>query len=380
MSRLMTKLRREPHWIALIIFIVLCVWVASGVLGKAEAVHPKDEKQVPELQKVKVTTMYAEEVDREVRVYGRTEPDRTATLRAEVKGQVINILVLEGKPVQQGQALVELDKNDLEQQLDAAKAALKQAEIELVGAKSLSKQGLQSEVAQAQAEASVAKAQAQVTALELAIRNTTVRAPFDGVMNKHYMEVGDYLSVGDPVATVVDLDPLVIKADVTERSVQELELGYEAIGRLVSGNHLHGQVRYISSVSNEGTNTFKIEVAVPNPDAKLRAGMSTELSIPLQKTWAVKITPSVMSLDERGNLGVKVVEQNRVHFVPINMVKSDSTGVWLTGLGEQADVITLGQAFVREGDEVEVVKEMTLSQAQSASVSENNNGMAQGVK
>ena len=367
MSRLILKLRREPHWIALIIFVVLCVWVASGLMTKAEAVHPKEEKQAVELQKVKVTSMYAEEIDREVKIYGRTEPDRVATLRAEVKGQVIKILVLEGQPVQAGEALVELDQNDLNQQLFAAKASLKQSRIELKGAKSLGKQGFQSEVAQAQAEAAVANAKAQVAALELAIQNTIVRAPFDGVMNKHFMEVGDYLGIGDPVATVVDLDPLVIKADVTERHVQHLSVGQQAYGRLVSGEVLNGEVRYISSLSAEGTNTFKIEVAVANANAELRAGMSTELSIPLQTTWAVKITPAVMALDERGNLGVKVVENQHVRFVQIDMVKSDSSGVWLTGLGQQADVITLGQGFVRDGDKVEVVQDIRLSQNQLSS-------------
>lgn len=367
MSQVINKFRREPHWLALIIFVLLCLWLFSGVGGSnADDDVSKQNEQAAEIQKVKLSTMYAEEVDQEVKVYGRTEPDRVATLRAEINGQVQEIFVAEGQSVKAGQKLVRLDENDLRQRLASVKASLKQAEIELKGAKSLGRKGYQSEVAQAQAEASLASAKAQLAALQLSLENTLIYAPFDGVMNKHYMEVGDYLREGDSIATVVDLDPLVIKADVTERHVQQLELGQIANGRLVSGQTLEGKVRYISSLSEEGTNTFKVEVAVPNQDSQLRAGMSTELGIPLRKTWAVKITPAVMALDEKGNLGVKTVEQNIVKFVPINMVKSDDEGVWLSGLGRQADVITLGQGFVRDGDTVEVVMDGELGSSSTA--------------
>ena len=56
-----------------------------------------------------------------------------------------------------------------------------------------------------------------------------------------------------------------------------------------------------------------------------------------------------------GNIGVKTVNNKKVVFTPINVVKSENDGLWLTGLGQQADIITLGQGFVRAGDEVEAV-------------------------
>ena len=70
----------------------------------------------------------------------------------------------------------------------------------------------------------------------------------------------------------------------------------------------------------------------------------------------MRISPAVMALDEQGNLGVKIVVDEHVKFVPIDIVKSDSQGVWLSGMGQQADIITLGHGFVRDGDKVEVVR------------------------
>ena len=350
------RVRRQPAWIALGIFVLLCLWIASGSLSADEDGASKEAQMAP-VPKVRVTRMQAEQVNREVTLYGRTEPNRIATLRSEIKGQVTDIYVKEGQYVSAGEKLIAIDDNDLKQRLTSAKATLKQREIELKGARSLGKQGYQSESALASATANLEAAKAQVENLQLAIENTVIVAPFDGMVNERMVEVGDLLRDGDRIATVVDLNPLVITANVTENHIRNLSVGQNAEGRMVSGQMLTGNIRYISSVSETGTNTFKIEVEVENGDYAYLAGMSTELSIPLEQAWAVKITPAVMALDEQGNLGVKTVKDEHVEFIPIDIIKSDSQGVWLAGMGQQADVITLGHGYVKHGDRVDVTME-----------------------
>jgi len=81
----------------------------------------------------------------------------------------------------------------------------------------------------------------------------------------------------------------------------------------------------------------------------------------------VRVSPSVMALDEAGNLGVKTVVDQHVKFIPIDIVKSDSQGVWLAGMQASTDVIVLGHGFVRDGDKVEVMRDQPeQNQAQSA--------------
>ena len=354
MPNLLTKVRQQPAWIALLIFILLTAWVLSGMLAAEPEKPVTDKHKAAPIAKVRVTPMTADRVSRVVTLYGRTEPDRMATLRAEVQSKVVEIFAREGQRVSKGQKILAMDKNDLQQRLISARATLRQRAIELDGAQSLGKQGYQSQATLAQAQANVEAAKAAVEGLELAIVHTLIVAPFDGIINERYVEVGDLLREGDKIAMVVDLDPLIVTANATENHIQQLELGQTASGRMVSGQTLQGSIRYISSLSNTGTNTFKIEVAVDNSEHQYVAGMSTELAIPLQQVWAIKLTPAVMALDESGSIGVKTVEHNIVKFVPIDMIKSDSQGVWLAGLGQQADVITLGQGFVRDGDQVEV--------------------------
>ena len=355
MPTLITRFRQQPIWLALIISLALILWIMSGMVsGQTEG--PKKSQLKAPLQKVEVTTFVADRVAKEVAIYGRTEPDRMVTLRAELGAKIEDILAEEGSPVKEGQSLFKLDENDLPQQIRSARAFVEQRRLELKGAESLQQQGLQSEVTIALARANLESAKSTHTALEIALDNTLVKAPYDGIFDTQMVEIGDYVGVGDPIATIVDLNPLVIKADVTENDVALLHKGKIATARLVSGEQMMGEIRYIASISNEGTNTFEVEVAVPNPNAQYLAGMSTQLTIPLDETWAVRVTPAVMALDERGELGIKTVSENdTVVFTPINMVKSDNDGVWLSGLGQQADIITLGQGFVRHGDRVEVV-------------------------
>ncbi|MFT6779738.1 MAG: multidrug efflux system membrane fusion protein, partial [Paraglaciecola sp.] len=305
MMLIINKLRQQPAWIALILFIALCLWVASGML-KAQNENDSSNRKSAKIPLVKVTIEHiiADEVTREISLYGKTEPDRLATLRSEVKGLVKEVHVQEGERVSQGQKIMSLEKIDIVSRLQSAKATLKQREVELKGAQALKEQGYQSQTALAQATANLEMAKADMVSYELAVFKSEVIAPFDGIINERFVEVGDFLKIGDNIAILVDLDPLVIAANVTEINVQALKTQQQASGRMVSGDMLQGKIRYISSISEPSTNTFKIEVEVPNPDYTHMAGMSTELALPLETTWAMRISPAVMALDEQGNLGV----------------------------------------------------------------------------
>ncbi|GAC35255.1 efflux RND transporter periplasmic adaptor subunit [Paraglaciecola polaris] len=359
MSKLMHTLRLQPYWIALVILIVLSLWVASGMLFAEADNNAQARKEAKHrdagLVSVRVERVNAQAITREINLYGRTEPNRAVTLRSEVSGLVEKIYVEEGQSVKQGEPLIDIETSDLRNRLTSAQSTLIQRQIELEGAKSLGQQGYQSKATLAQAQANLETAVSQVSTLQLAVEKSTLRAPFDSIVNERHVELGDLLKDGDKVAMLVDLDPLIIRADVTESDVQALTLGQPASGRMISGNTLQGKIRYVSSVSDMGTNTFKVEVAIDNPGNGYLAGMSTELSVPLKTTMAVRITPSVMALDEDGNLGVKTVVNEHVKFIPIDIVKSDSQGVWLGGMGDITDVITLGHGFVRDGDKVNAI-------------------------
>lgn len=204
----------------------------------------------------------------------------------------------------------------------------------------------------ATAEAALVDARANLNNVQTALKNTEVKAPFDGIVDHHFVEVGDFVGVGDPIATVIDLETLVIEADVSERHIQYLKEGLQADVRTINGQHHLGTLRYIGRVSSVSTNTFPIEIEIDNRNSLIPAGISAEVQLPLNEVLAIKITAAMLALDEEGNLGVKTLQDEHVKFVPIQLVKAEEDGVWLSGLGEQADIIVLGQGFVRDGETV----------------------------
>jgi len=350
---------QRPYLIAAFITVILVLWMASGPTSAEQksAMRAKlpshDEKQVK--AQVKVETLHGQNIHKTIELYGRTEPDRITTLKAEVRGKIVEVLAKRGSKVTKGQVIAKIAQNDLPAQLNRSQALLTQREVEYQGALKLNEQGYQGKVHLAQTYAAFEAVKAEIQKLELDIANTIIKAPFTGILNTRYVEVGDYVASGDDIAMIADLEPLIVRAHVTEQQINQLSVGQAAQVSLLNGQQAEGKLRYIASVGNDSTNTFKIEVAIDNNKAKFLAGLSSELTIELAQMSAIKISPALLALDERGNIGVKSVKESIVHFTPINIIKSESDGIWLTGLGEQADVIVLGQGFVRAGDKVEAI-------------------------
>lgn len=354
-------LAQRPYLIATLITFVLVLWMASGPSAAEQKSEIKakisshDEKQVT--AKVKVETRLGQDIHKTIELYGRTEPDRITTLKAEIRGKIIQVLAKRGSTVFKGQVIAKIALNDLPAQLTRSKALFNQRQVEYQGALKLNAQGYQGKVYLAQSYAALESVNAEIKRLELDIGNTIIKAPFAGILNTRYVEVGDYVASGDDIAMIADLDPLIIRAHVTELQISQLSVGQMAQVTLLNGEKAKGKLRYIASVGNDATNTFKIEVAIDNKKGQLLAGLSSELTIDLARMSAIKISPALLALDEQGNIGVKSVRESIVQFTPIKIIKSESDGIWLTGLGEQADIIVLGQGFVRAGDKVDAIFE-----------------------
>lgn len=352
-------LERKPYILAIIIFVLLVSWMASGMLNgespeakKAKALEAnKIEKKIPS---VEVTRFTSSSIQRSIELYGRTEPDRSVELNVEVDGRVASIEVKEGQKVKAGETIVQLVLEDRLEQLAFAKAVLKQREIEFEGAESLQAKGLQGESILAQAKAGLVEAKAMVRLRQNQVDKSTIVAPFDGVVEMQRVEVGSFVNKGQTLFNVVDLSPLIVRAYVTENDIEQINSDAQVEVKLVSGDRVPGRIRYLASVSEAGTNTFPIEIEIDNPNLTMKAGVSTEITLAFADEQAIKVSPALLSLDKDGNLGIKTVENDVVVFTSIDLIKAEQDGVWLGGFSGDVEVITRGQGFVRPGDKVKV--------------------------
>ncbi|MGF1741087.1 efflux RND transporter periplasmic adaptor subunit [Vibrio profundum] len=355
-SHFARKLSSRPWLVSILIVFALAIWLSLGEVNSQQAPSPPPASVVP-LAKVAYQTFHSQPTQNSVELYGRTAPDKHANIAAQYAGQIVSLAVRKGDAVQDKQLLAKIDTGDLSIQLAQAKAMRKVKEQEFRAAKSLKKRGLQGEVAFFTAEAELVQAKANVQNALKNLSNTKVTAAFNGIVDNLHIELGDYVSVGDPIAHLIDIEKLVIEADVSERQVQALKVGQVAKLLFVDGRRAEGSVRYVAKVASPATNTFPVEVEVDNPKQAIPAGVSVEVALVLPAIPAIKITPAMLALDEAGNLGVKTLQGSRVQFVPIQLVKASQDGVWLSGLGENVQIITVGQGFVRDGDEVTAIED-----------------------
>jgi multidrug efflux system membrane fusion protein len=240
--------------------------------------------------------------------------------------------------------------------LEEAEALIVQTQLQYEAAERLRGQQFVSEAQIAEAKARLIGAQAAKQSILDDIDYTTIEAPFDGVLQERSVEVGDYVQSGDSVAFVVDTDPMIVVGEVNEREVHSLAVGNPGAARLVDGTTVDGTIRYLAPVADENTRTFRVELAVPNPDGALRAGMTAELELSAEEITAHSLSASALALADDGTVGVKAVDtESRVRFHPVEIVGTSNEGISVTGLPREIDIISLGQGFVVEGQLVEAV-------------------------
>jgi multidrug efflux system membrane fusion protein len=283
---------------------------------------------------------------------------RTVELRVETRGSVAEIMVEKGALVSEGDVILQLSQDDRLARLRQAKALLEQRQIEYEASSTLSSKGYRSDTNVAETRARLEEAKAAVAAMEIDIDYTTVRAPFDGFVDARPVEIGDFLEVGDPVATIVDLDPILVVGQVSERDVEQITVGQRATARMISGDVLDGTIRYVSTMADETTRTFRVELEIPNPSRRVVQGVSSELHLALAPLPAHLVSPAILTLADDGTLGVKLVnDEEVVEFHPATIVADGPEGVWLAGLPREATFITVGQEFVTAGQKVEAMPE-----------------------
>jgi multidrug efflux system membrane fusion protein len=365
-SSVRTLLMRKNLIIASLILAGLFFWLLSGFIFKesgGEAVLAISEQQLrakPESEQQRVTVRAAiSKAEKRARILvlrGRTESKRIVDVKAEIAGNVVKRAVERGSRVEAGELLCQLAIDDRDAAVAEATAALKDAQIEYQGSLKLKQQGLQSETAIARAKAKLESAKAQLRRQELNLARTRIVAPFSGVIENLQMNVGDYAAPGAVCATLIDLDPMLVSADVTEAEVDSMEVGTLVSGTTSSGAQIEGKLTFIGKQSDPMTRTYPIEITVENSDYSLRSGLTTTARIQLGEVYSHKISPALFTLNDAGELGVRTIgENNVVEFFSIVIIEDTTEGVWITGLPDTAQLITVGQEFVLTGQTVEPV-------------------------
>ena len=283
---------------------------------------------------------------------GRTLANRNVQVAAQTTGRVISEPLRRGARVARGDVLCKLDPGIRDAELAEAEAALAEAQIEAEAATRLKEKGFAAETTYKARQAQLRGAQARLDRVKYDIEQLDIHAPFDGVLESDTAEMGALLSPGSICANVIDLSMVKVAGFVAEQEVDFLELGQQAAVRLVNGIETTGAISFISRVADPQTRTYGVEVTLPNPDGAIRDGMTAEMLIDLPAETGHFLPQSALTLDDDGRLGVRIDEDGVVRFLPVEVLRDEADGFWVTGLPETAMVIVVGQEFVTDGRQV----------------------------
>ncbi|MBN1008801.1 efflux RND transporter periplasmic adaptor subunit [Amphritea pacifica] len=356
---------------AVMVALLMTAWMASGMQDDKPSVQASEPSaQTKPLMKVKIIDSSARKVQQFVRIQGQVEANRTIELRAEIDGRVEALSADEGQRLQAGDPLLQISADFRAAQLAEAQALLKQRKSDLTASINLKNKGLQSENKVFADQAGVEAAQAQLARIEHELRETQVTAPFTGVLNQRMVKLGDYLQAGDVLGQLVDDETVKVTGQVPQHSVGRLEESQPVDVTLSNGSTLTGRLNFIAPVADPVTRSYRVEVQIPNPQHSRIIGLSATLKLPAGEQSGHLLPGSVLGLNEAGNLQVRLVDaQNRVSETVVEIIRTDSNGFWLSGLNDEARVITIGQDFVAVGEEVEPVSDTGLMSKQVSNLS-----------
>ena len=338
-------------------------WVLTGKFARigsdranAEATPAATAPAETESRTVLVAVPEDVRYSRAIRVSGRTEPAKTSVLAARDSGVIRALPATDGQYVSTGTVLLSLEGPEKLAAVETARALLAQRQAQSSAADALLARGEGAKIAADIAHAELAAAEAQLREAELAVDRLDVVAPFSGVIDDVAVERGSWVQIGTPVATIILLNPIVVRGEVSERDLADVRIGTRATVNLASGEVIEGRVRYVRRQASEQTRTFQIEVEIPNRGGDVPAGMSAEIVLHADPIAAIAVPRSIVTLSESGALGVRTVDdEGVVHFAPVDVVDDTPDGLILKGVPGGARVVVSGQDLVSDGETVHAV-------------------------
>ena len=288
------------------------------------------------------------------------------TVSADLPGVVDRIAFDSGRAVREAEVLVQLDTRQEQAQLAAAEAQLQLAELNHTRMTSLVEQDAVSRAEFDQAAATHKQAEARIREIRATIERKTIRAPFSGILGIRQVNLGQYLTGGDPVVPLQSLNPIYVNFGVPQQNAAQMRPGRTVeitIGDL--GNaRFTGRISALDSVVDPTTRNVQVQATLSNPGGKLRPGMFVQTEVTLGAPQTVVTLPaSAISYAPYGDSVFIVADMKtpqgqsyrgvRQQVVKLGGARGDQVAV-LSGVKPGEEVVTSGVFKLRNGVAIQV--------------------------
>ena len=345
------------HSLSAILALLLTLISVSGCdrsEGKGETKNnPSRAKPV----KVSVITIKPTPVKDVLVLPGETEAWQDVRLASEIDGIVEWIDPKEGQAVREGQLIATIEVSALKAALDHAEASFNLADKLYQRRKLLSERKV---IAREELDRSLNERTLALSNLRRAkveYERGFLHSPINGLVNYLYVDIGEFVDRGEPVADLLNVDKIKINVNVPELDVRYLRVGQQAMVTVDAfpGRRLTGTIDFVPYKADPATKTFQVRVLIDNPRRKIRPGMIARVAFSRRIIPDALVIP-LFALVDKGGERIVFVEKDGIAYartVSIGVIEGDRIQI-TQGLEAGDQVIVSGQTEVEEGMQVQV--------------------------
>jgi len=352
-------------WMMVALIVVFIVIMGGRIMDKKarlEEARKAAMKKEVELVSVITLSLKPRRLEDKINLPAQVEPYEDLWVKAQVPGQVIKVLVQEGQAVTNGQVIVQLDDRDYRTRLTRIEANYQLAKLDYNRNAALVKKKVASLAKLDTIEAQLKDLEAQVSEAKLALSRTEIAAPISGRVNEIETKLGDFVAVGDPVARILQLDPVKVTVGVPESDVaaifdlDEAEVIIEALNK----RRVKGRKIYLSRQPRTLARLYDLELRIPNRDSHILPGMFARAELVKAVFKRALVVPLYAVITQSEERFVYIEKDGRAQRRNIQLGILVGWQVQITsGLKPGERVIVVGHRFLDDGQAVKVIKNVS---------------------
>jgi len=343
----------------ILMFLIITAVIARFSFPTTASTQSEDkientEKQEVSLTKVRVKEFEVQYLEDFFTLYQSPEPIKSSMLFSKYEGDIVEILAKQGDIVKAGTPIMRIKEKGSSSNLIAAKFNLQQSEVEFKAAEDLYKQKLTPKTEYLFKKSSYEKAKSLYEQAIIELEDSTIKAPFTGVIANFDYEIGQFIEKNTQVGFIHDLSRLKVKIQIPEKYISEVKVGNKVI--LKGIKEIKGSIDYVSLVANKETQSFESEVITDQDDSMNNiAGLTYTVNVFIEPKKGLIIPSSVILLKDSKQFIRAIDKENKVIEIPIEIFKDSKEGLWvkIDYPDSKIKLITVGQNLVKENEKVE---------------------------
>lgn len=316
------------------------------------------KKDTPSVRVITLTAI-PRRLEDTIKLPGYVEPAEDLWVKAEVSGQVVQILTKEGAHIEQGQAIAQLDNRDYKSRLARIEANLKLAKVEYDRIYSLDKKKITAASRLDEIEARLNDVSAQRDEAELALSRTRILAPIGGQVNEILAKQGNFLSVGDPVAQIILVSDVTVTVGIPESDVasffdlNEATIVIDALEK----RRVKGEKVFLSRQPRNLARLFELELKIPNSDGHILPGMFASVELVRAVHEKALVIPLYAVINQGEEQFVYLENDGLAKKTLVDLGQLVDWQVHVTsGISANDKVIVVGHRLLNDGQPIEVIK------------------------